>query len=511
MRNFAACVYSFNILNLQVLAVENKHIIRIIFGLKLKQLRQQRNLSFADLSKKSGLSISYLNEIEKGKKYPKAEKIMDLAEALETNYDELISLKLNKKLQPVSDLLNSNFLNELPLDLFGLELNTLLELITHAPSRFNAFINTLIEIARNYEVEQEQFYFAALRSYQELNENYFEEIEDSVEEFCKTNELEKKPPVGRNQLYWILSEQYGYLIDKNTLGEHEELKNVRSVFNQSRRKLYINNSLSETQKAFLLGRELAFNFLKLEIRPFYTPFLRVSSFEEALNNFKASYFSVGLLLSKEYMLEDLRGFFDRSKWSSEEFIGLLDRYHASPEMFIQRLTNLLPRHFNISNLFMLRFHHDFKEDKFRITKELHLSGKHTPHANEINEHYCRRWVSIQILKDLHKKQEEESHEGFLADIQISNYPDSNRDYLCISVARPNLPTPNSNVSVTLGLFIDSALRKKINFHKDPAIQAKKVNTTCERCPIMDCQERAAPPYTMSRKRGTRGSFRPLNH
>ena len=46
----------------------NKEKIKIILGLKLKQARKEQKLSLAKLSKKSGLSISYLNEIEKGKK-----------------------------------------------------------------------------------------------------------------------------------------------------------------------------------------------------------------------------------------------------------------------------------------------------------------------------------------------------------------------------------------------------------------------------------------------------------
>ena len=38
---------------------------RILFGLKVKQLRGKKSLSFAELSKRTGISVSYLNEIEK--------------------------------------------------------------------------------------------------------------------------------------------------------------------------------------------------------------------------------------------------------------------------------------------------------------------------------------------------------------------------------------------------------------------------------------------------------------
>ncbi|MEO0471919.1 MAG: helix-turn-helix transcriptional regulator, partial [Bacteroidota bacterium] len=125
----------------------NKQHIRLVFGLKLRQLRQQRGLSFAELSEASGLSVSYLNEIEKGKKYPKTGKIIDLADALGVPYDDLVSLKLSKKLSPIGDLLRSGFLESLPLEMFGLETSRLLELISTAPTKINAFIGTILKVS----------------------------------------------------------------------------------------------------------------------------------------------------------------------------------------------------------------------------------------------------------------------------------------------------------------------------------------------------------------------------
>ena len=123
--------------------------VRLIFGFKLKQLRQERGLSTYDLADQTGLSPSYLNEIEKGKKYPKTEKIFAIAKALETDYDALVSLKVSKQLEAVAELLNSNILNELPLELFGIEPGYFLEMMASAPAKLSAFINTIIEIGRN--------------------------------------------------------------------------------------------------------------------------------------------------------------------------------------------------------------------------------------------------------------------------------------------------------------------------------------------------------------------------
>ena len=82
---------------------------KIIFGLKVKQLRQGKGLSFSDLAKAANMSVSYLNEIEKGKKYPKDDKINALAAVLGVSFEGLTSPELDKSLAPVSELLKSNF------------------------------------------------------------------------------------------------------------------------------------------------------------------------------------------------------------------------------------------------------------------------------------------------------------------------------------------------------------------------------------------------------------------
>jgi hypothetical protein len=67
------------------------------------------------------------------------------------------------------------------------------------------------------------------------------------------------------------------------------------------------------------------------------------------------------------------------------------------------------------------------------------------------------------------------------------------EYFCISIARPDSPTPNSNISVTLGLLVNPQTKRKIRFLNDPNITTRQVSATCERCPLTDCKERVAPP------------------
>lgn len=472
---------------------------RILFGLKVKQLRQHLNLSFADLSEKAGMSVSYLNEIEKGKKYPKGEKIQTLAKALNVAPQDLTSFDVDESLAPVHDLLQSNFLNELPLERFGIDLAKVVEIIAGAPSRVGAFISTLLELSRNYALRQEHFYFSALRSYLELNNNYFDGLEKAADQFLLEFQIPAKRPLTGEKLRNILEEKYDYIVHENGLDRYPELQHLRSLFIPKRKELLLSSKLSPIQRAFEYGKELGFQFLNIKERAYTSSILRGRAFEEVLNHSQAIYFSVALHLPLKAIVQDMESFFQRKTWDSDAFQDIMRQYDATPEMFYHRLTNLLPGFFGIRKLFFLRFVHDPTQNSFEVDKELHLNHKHHPHGNGIYEHYCRRWVSIDLLQELAQLKSVGKPSELLIRPQISHYLNTSDKYLCITVARPSYPSPNKNVSVTIGLLIDDELRAKVQFLNDPNIPSREVHTTCERCPLENCVERAAEPSIVQKK------------
>ncbi len=483
---------------------------KIIFGLKVKQLRQGKGLSFSDLAKAANMSVSYLNEIEKGKKYPKEDKINALTAVLGVSFDELTSPELDKSLAPVSELLKSNFLNELPLDLFGIELAKVVEIIANAPAKVGAFISTLLELSRNYALKEENFYFGALRSFLELHNNYFKEIEDKVSHFTSLYDIPDDRPFSASVLQQLLEERFGYQVIENGLEDFPEMQNLRSVFVPGKKQLLLNKNLSEMQRSFQFGKELAFNFLELKERANTSSLLRSRVFEEVLNHSKATYFSVALHLPLHPFIADIKDFFDRTTWDPHAFLGIMQKYKATPEMFYHRLTNVLPEFFGLPKVFFLRFRHDIVQDIYEIDKELHLDSRHQPHSNGLSEHYCRRWVSTSLLMDLRTQQKGGAQISHLVAAQRSSYIGTDDEYLCFTIARPTYPNPNHNVSVTIGIVVTEDLKEKIAFLDDPAISHRQVHTTCERCPIVDCEERVVAPKVIQRREKLRAIKQRLN-
>lgn len=481
---------------------------RIIFGLKVRQFRQERGWNFEELSLRTGISISYLNEIEKGKKYPMLDYRKRLAEVLGVPYDFLVSAELTKEFAPLGELLSSKFLNDLPLDLFGIGMQPLVEIIANDPAKVNAFISALLEIARVYALREEHFYFAALRAYQELRDNYFEEIEQAATDFVHQHQLPVNGGISRAMLTGILENQYGCTVIPDGLDDYEPLHWLRSVYNPRSRRILLNGQLNERQHTYQLAKEVGFNVLGLKERPWASNFLRVNSFEEVLNNYKAAYFAVAILVNRESFVQDIGHFFSNQKWEAGILPAMMAKYQASPEVLFQRF-NVFTKDFGLDKVFFQRVIHDLDRDAFDMDKELHLNRRHQPHASGLGEHYCRRWLSVSLLRDLRKTQLSESLElsessqlsesSIAVGIQRAVFVATGEEYLCIAMAKPGYPTLGRNVSVSLGVLLDDHAKQRIHFWEDPAIPRVTVNVTCERCAMMDCAERAAPPKFVLRK------------
>lgn len=470
--------------------------LRLIFGLKLRQIRTERGYSLFGLSKKTGLSKSYLNEIEKGKKYPKPDKILNLANALSVDYDEMVSMKLGGTMAPLSDIILSGILKEIPLELFGIEENNLIDIIAGAPEKVSAFISTLFEIARHYKVGRENFYLAALRSYQESHQNYFPDLEQAARDCALKYQINLEQLISSQELVEILEEEFQYLIDQSSLSEEKLPESVRSLFIPSSKKLLLASHIPEAQKVFILAKELGYAYLGISERPLSFTWIKFDSFEEVLNNFKASYFAGALCLPENRLKDRLKSIFAQETWDNDAWISLMSEFTNSAETFYQRLTNLLPAHFGLNKLFFLRLVQE--ENGIPIlNKELHLSRQHQSKALAGTVNYCRRWLSTDLLINSENYRQ---HESFKTGAQISVYHDTGEAYLMLGASDDDPIKKGAKRSVAIGILINPNLKKKIKFVQDDSLKTIEVGTSCESCAITDCDLRVCPAHRLERQK-----------
>lgn len=470
--------------------------IKVIFGMKLKQFRERAGLSLTDFAARTGLSTSYLTEIEHGRKYPKAEKIARMAEALGKNYDDLVSMKVDEQLSPLAGFLSSPVLHNFPYHLFGISPAQVVELMTRQPAEASALVNALVGIAERYNIGVEHLFRSALRSYQELNGNYFPDIERAVSGLARALEIDSVPTPSYPSLRALIEERFNYRLDDERLAGHPRLHQFRSVLINKDRKsplLLINPALSERQKKFILAREIGYQVLDLKERAMTSAPERVDSFEQVLNDFKASYFAGALLIDRAQVLADLRTFLADSRWRPDSFLSMLEKYEVTPEIFMYRLTEVLPAEFGV-RLHFLRFNHE--GGRFRLIKHLNMSEVLIPGGIAVNEHYCRRWLALRILNDLELVREGNSNiDEPVIDAQVSQFIDSEARFLCIAMARRLVLSPATTSSVSLGFRYDESLERAVGFANDPALPCVVIDGTCERCQLTpeQCEDRVAPP------------------
>ena len=391
-------------------------------------------------------------------------------------------------------MLSSPLLQQFPFEAFGLELGDLVNLFTKAPVKASALLHAIFEIGRRYDMKEEHFLRAALRSYQEIHENYFQEIEDATVDFINTYGLEKKSPLEKSVLETIIQQEFSYQLDETRLANYEILTHYRSIFIGGKQpKLLINSALHPNQVKFILAREVGYRFLGLKERSYTSSPDKVDSFEQVLNDFKASYFAGALLMPRTTLLADLQEFFKLETWHPEYLLTMLEKYDVTPEMLLYRLSELIPQFFG-TKLHFLRFHHT--GDAYQLIKQFNMNRLLLPSGIGLHEHYCRRWLAMRLLRDMSAKgKPAQAGDTPLVGVQISEFLESHERFFSFGFARPLALTPEVGSSVVVGFRLTPDLRHTIRFVDDPAIPTVIINETCERCPLLEdqCKERGAKP------------------
>ena len=103
----------------------------------------------------------------------------------------------------------------------------------------------------------------------------------------------------------------------------DALRELRSYYSANNKTLYINKALQCGPGQFCAGREIAFRYLGITDRPYETIIQHSDSFDMLLNNFKASYFAVALLMPEENFTGRCEAYRNAAQMARESLAGPL--------------------------------------------------------------------------------------------------------------------------------------------------------------------------------------------
>jgi transcriptional regulator with XRE-family HTH domain len=105
--------------------------LRAVFGKNVRAYRNRRNWSQADLAEYANISINFLGDMERGKKWPHPETLTKLADAMEVRVCELFTEENNETDEETKKLMN-RFIKDVSLTInktMSLSLNQSIEYV----------------------------------------------------------------------------------------------------------------------------------------------------------------------------------------------------------------------------------------------------------------------------------------------------------------------------------------------------------------------------------------------
>ena len=450
-------------------------------GSKIRRERRSKGLSQSVLSKNLGISASYLNLLESGKRSITVPLLIKIGNELSISLKDL-TLESNKRLlSDVMDVLsnqifeNIDITNQETSDFIGSNPNiakALLSLNDSYKSLRDDMQNRLEVLDLESNVKENQstrLPVEIVSDFLQDNNNYFHSIEKNAERIrSKIYFEEGHRTIGHSLIQYLLNEHNTKI---KVVSADEDIKSIKK-FDKHKKILFLSEMLTYSARNFHLAYQIAY-FDGQETIDKIINDNKIYS-EEISSLLKISllnYFASAILMPYDEFLENAQ------KYRYDIEI-LMHHFATSFEQVTHRLTNM-----QRSGKEGVPFHFLKTDIAGNISKRFSLSGIHIPrHGGS-----CPRWnvyTSFLNPSKIHP--------------QISKMPDG-KVYFCIArafekgIAKYGMPKS----FVSIGLGCDLQYAKELTYSDGMDLQNKKLETpigiSCRICPRMDCQQRAFPP------------------
>jgi len=450
-------------------------------GSKIRKERRSKGLSQSELSKNLGISASYLNLLESGRRTITVPLLIKIGNELSLSLKDLTIESNQRLLSDVMEVLSNELFEDL--DITNHETT---EFINNNPNIAKALLSLndsyksirddmqnrleALDVESSIkERKSSRLPVEIVSDFLQENKNYFDDIERKAENIRKKIYFEEgHRTIGHSLIQYLLNE---HNTKTKVISTDEDEKSIKR-FDKNKKTLFLSEMLTYSARNFHLAYQIAYFDGKETIDQIIQDNKIYS--EEVISLLSISllnYFAAAILMPYDQFLSSAKKY----KYDVEI---LMHHFAASFEQITHRLTNLqrpgnegVPFHFLKTDI------------AGNVSKRFSLSGIHIPrHGGS-----CPRWnVYIAFLNPgkIHP--------------QISKMPDG-KTYFCIARAFEKgiekHGMPRSFVSIGLGCDLQYA--KELTYSEGMDLQNKKLETpigvSCRICPRVDCQQRAFPP------------------
>lgn len=448
---------------------------KIFIGPKLRELRQSRSLTQADLAKELDVSASYINLIEHNQRSASVKFLINLSDNFGLNWRELTNTDTGILLSDLRQISKDPAFGDAMPDIEELRnaLDGSPNLIKGLINIFNTYRtygerlaeqNAATSITGDLTLSIEQGVHDFFRN----NNNHFPELEKCAEQ-CRVQETSD-----RHEIYSVLrahlQDQLGVTLKQV---RDETLGSSLRYYNPEKNQILLSDGLDHNNKTFQLAHMIALIEFPDILDNQMPDSLRSNERASARCRIElANYFAAAIMMPYEE-------FFKESVQSKCDIDRLAARFSVSYEQVCHRLTTLQRPGKRGVPFFFLRIDRGGNVSKrFNITP-IQLA-RHGGACPKLDIHYCFR-VPGRIIT------------------QIVEMPDNSR-YMTVNrtVDRPSIrySTEDKRLAVSLGCPIEYAHETVYGLNIDPnaAKTATEIGINCRLCPRKQCEMRAHDPF-----------------
>jgi len=450
-------------------------------GSRIRKERRSKGHSQSDLSKRLGISASYLNLLESGRRTITVPLLIKIGNELGLSLKDL-TIEGNKRLlSDVMDALSHDMFEDL--DVTNYETT---EFISNNPNLAKALLilndkykNLREDMQNHFEKIDLELAFNEIKStrlpveivsdFIQEHKNYFDSLESKAKSIRKKINFEEgHRTIGYTLIQYLLNT---HDVTVKVVSSEKDEKLVRR-YEKDNKTLFLSEMITYSSKNFHLAYQIAF-FEGLEEINQILDNNKIST-PDVINLLKISL--LNYLASAILMPYD--DFLSIAKKYRYDVELLMHHFATSFEQVTHRLTNLQqPGNEGVP------FHFLKVDNAGNVSKRFSLSGIHIPRHGGA----CPRWNVYSAF----------SHPGKI-NTQISRMPDG-KVYFCIARAFEKGIEKYGAIKsfVSIGLGCDMRYTKELTYADGIDLQNKKLETpigiSCRICPRENCEQRAFPP------------------
>ena len=363
--------------------VGNSSLDPLVFGQRLRHLRQQRELTLSDLGDLVGRQAPYLSRLENGKREPTLTLIGALADALDVTPGELLDpapptrrAELEVAIERAQD---DPVYRRLGLDRFPLSRRISDDVLEHVLSLYAELRR--VSAVRAQTPEEARKHNAELRSMMRERDNYFADIEQSAR-----SALESVDYTGDGHLTARVIDDLASHFGFRVIAVPHLPSGLRSLADLRRGRLFVH----ERER---VGTLLSRSIVAQSLGHFALGHSEPGSFGEFLQQrVEANYFAGALLVPEVAAVRYLR----RAKQAHDLNVeDLAEHFFVSYEMAAHRFTNLATRHLDIATHFLR------SDEQGVIWKAYENNGVPFPADPDgaiEGQRVCRRWGTRRVFE-----------------------------------------------------------------------------------------------------------------